>query len=74
MRPECKTRLKRGSGNVYRDLGLPPSKLLGVLRGKFRGVSERKLIECLAVQYRVAANDAARERAARAWVRGVKKK
>ena len=72
-----------GSGNVYRDLGLPNAeemlvkaqlvakireiiqdrgltqveaarilglsqpKLSGILRGQFRGVSERKLIDCL---------------------------
>jgi predicted XRE-type DNA-binding protein len=28
-------------------LGLPQPKLSGILRGQFRGVSERKLIECL---------------------------
>lgn len=28
-------------------LGLPQPKLSGVLRGQFRGVSERKLIDCL---------------------------
>jgi len=30
-----------------RILGLPQPKLSGILRGQFRGVSERKLIECL---------------------------
>ena len=28
-------------------LGLPQPKLSGILRGQFRGVSERKLIDCL---------------------------
>jgi predicted XRE-type DNA-binding protein len=28
-------------------LGLPQPKLSGILRGRFRGVSERKLIDCL---------------------------
>lgn len=32
--------------NVYRDLGLTQPKLSGILRGQFRGVSERKLIDC----------------------------
>jgi predicted XRE-type DNA-binding protein len=30
-----------------RIVGLPQPKLSGVLRGQFRGVSERKLIDCL---------------------------
>ena len=30
-----------------RILGLPQPKLSGILRGQFRGVSERKLIDCL---------------------------
>ena len=30
-----------------RILGLTQPKLSGILRGKFRGVSERKLIDCL---------------------------
>jgi predicted XRE-type DNA-binding protein len=28
-------------------VGLPQPKLSGILRGQFRGVSERKLIDCL---------------------------
>lgn len=28
-------------------LGLPQPKLSGILRGQFRGISERKLIDCL---------------------------
>lgn len=30
-----------------RVVGLPQPKLSGILRGQFRGVSERKLIDCL---------------------------
>jgi len=41
----------RGMGltqlEAARILGLPQPKLSGLLRGQFRGVSERKLIECL---------------------------
>lgn len=41
----------RGMGltqvEAARILGLPQPKLSGILRGQFRGVSERKLIECL---------------------------
>ena len=32
---------------VAATVGLPQPKLSGILRGQFRGVSERKLIDCL---------------------------
>jgi len=41
----------RGQGltqvEAAKILGLPQPKLSGVLRGQFRGVSERKLLDCL---------------------------
>jgi predicted XRE-type DNA-binding protein len=49
-----------------RILGLPQPKLSGVLRGQFRGVSERKLIECLTRLGRdveIVVKDAPRRRA-----------
>lgn len=33
--------------DAARIVGLPQPKLSGILRGQFRGVSERKLIDCL---------------------------
>ncbi len=47
-------------------LGLPQPKLSGILRGKFRGVSERKLIDCLTSLGRdveIVVKDVARRRA-----------
>jgi predicted XRE-type DNA-binding protein len=91
-----------GSGNVYRDLGLPDAeemlvkaqlvhkiteiirsqgltqveaakilgltqpKLSGILRGQFRGISERKLIDCLTSlgqDVEIVVKDAPRRRA-----------
>src|SRR3989442_11571381 len=41
----------RGKGLTQMEaakmVGLPQPKLSGILRGQFRGVSERKLIDCL---------------------------
>jgi transcriptional regulator with XRE-family HTH domain len=48
-------------------LGLPPPKLSGILRGRFRGVSERKLIDCLTRLGRdveIVVKDSPRRRAA----------
>jgi predicted XRE-type DNA-binding protein len=48
-------------------LGLPQPKLSGILRGQFRGVSERKLIDCLTRLGRdvqIVVKDAPRRRAA----------
>lgn len=48
-------------------LGLPQPKLSGILRGQFRGVSERKLIDCLTSLGRdveIVVKDAPRRRAA----------
>ena len=48
-----------------RILGLPQPKLSGILRGQFRGVSERKLIDCLTRLGRdveIVVKDAARRR------------
>ena len=47
-------------------LGLPQPKLSGILRGQFRGVSERKLIDCLTSLGRdveIVVKDAPRRRA-----------
>lgn len=47
-------------------LGLPQPKLSGILRGQFRGVSERKLIDCLTGLGRdveIVVKDAPRRRA-----------
>jgi predicted XRE-type DNA-binding protein len=47
-------------------LGLPQPKLSGILRGRFRGVSERKLIDCLTRLGRdveIVVKDAPRRRA-----------
>lgn len=47
-------------------VGLPQPKLSGILRGQFRGVSERKLIDCLTGLGRdveIVVKDAPRRRA-----------
>lgn len=47
-------------------LGLPQPKLSGILRGQFRGVSERRLIDCLTSLGRdveIVVKDASRRRA-----------
>jgi predicted XRE-type DNA-binding protein len=49
-----------------KTLGLPQPKLSGILRGQFRGVSERKLIDCLTSLGRdveIVIKDAPRRRA-----------
>jgi len=95
-------KVQAGSGNVYRDLGLPDAeemlvkaqlvhkiteiirsqgltqveaakilgltqpKLSGILRGQFRGISERKLIDCLTSlgqDVEIVVKDAPRRRA-----------
>ena len=40
---------------VAEVLGLPQLKVSGLLRGQFRGISERKLIDCLTKSWRRAA-------------------
>ena len=50
-----------------RILGLTQPKLSGILRGQFRGISERKLIDCLTSLGRdveIVVKDASRRRAA----------
>ena len=41
-------RPKLSHARVAEILGIPQSKLSGVLRGKFRGISETELTHCLA--------------------------
>lgn len=43
----CQQRLKTDTQRAAELLGMPQPKLSDLLRGKFRGISQAKMIECL---------------------------